>query len=86
MERSVTGHAFERVGAIQPERDRSGAIIESRPAPHESLHKYGKGPLTGYYSPSIARAIDSRLRWDDGRGGVKNGNGRLLRLGVPSCS
>ena len=45
MERSVTGHAFERVGAIQPERDRSGAIIESRPAPHESLHKYGKGPF-----------------------------------------
>ena len=52
MERSVTGQAFERVGAIQPERDRSGAIIESRPAPHESLHKYGKGPLMGYYSPS----------------------------------
>ena len=83
MERSVTGHAFERVGAIQPERDRSGAIIESRPAPHESLHKYGKGPLTGYYLPSIARAVDSRLRWDDGRGGVNDGNGRLLRLGVP---
>ena len=52
MERNVTGQAFERVGAIQPERDRSGAIIESWPAPHESLHKYGKGPLMGYYLPS----------------------------------
>jgi len=47
MVRNFTGYAFERVGAIHPDRDIRGALIEHRPSPpnNSPLHKYGNGPF-----------------------------------------
>ena len=45
MERSFAEYSFKRVGAIQPERDGRGALIEERPEspPNVPLHKHGEG-------------------------------------------
>ena len=51
MERNFAGYAFERVGAVEPERDGRGAVIEDLPQsryPNKRnlpLHKYGRGPF-----------------------------------------
>lgn len=47
MVRNFAGYAFERVGAIRPDRDDHGVLIEHRPSPSDNspLHKYGNGPF-----------------------------------------
>ena len=47
MERRFAGYAFKRVGAIQPERNGRGALVEERPDSPTGLplHKYGEGPF-----------------------------------------
>ena len=45
VQRSSVATTFERVGAIDPERDGSGRIIEVRPQTNQPLHKYGGGPF-----------------------------------------
>ena len=60
---TFAGTSFVRVGAIRPERDGRGELIEVRPEPTEesSLHRYGEGPFCRF---RIAR--ESHWR----RGGV----------------
>ena len=55
------GHSFERVGAVQPERDAGGRILEVRPSTNQPLHKYGAGPFCRF---QIAQGVSWR------RGGV----------------
>ena len=51
MERSFAGYAFERVGAIQPERDGSGEVRGVLPQSRYrnernlELNRYGRGPF-----------------------------------------
>ena len=47
MVRNFAGYAFQRVGAIRPNRDGRGVLIEHRPSPpnNSALHKYGSGPF-----------------------------------------
>ena len=47
MVRNFAGYAFERVGAIHPDRDGRGVLIEQVPSPltNSPLHKYGSGPF-----------------------------------------
>ena len=63
MEEDFAGYPFERVGAIQLERDRWGVLIEERPGPPRNapLHRYGEGPFCRF------RIAQERQWW---RGGV----------------
>lgn len=46
MERDFAGYTFQRVGAVEPERDGRGAVVEYKPkAPDAPLHQYGEGPF-----------------------------------------
>ena len=47
MERNFEGYPFKRVGAIRPERDSRGVMLEERPEPPNNLlpHKHGRGPF-----------------------------------------
>lgn len=47
MVHNFAGYAFECVGAIRPDRNGGGVLIEQRPSPpnNSPLHKYGNGPF-----------------------------------------
>ena len=47
MERGFADYSFTRVGAIRPEHDSRGALIEERPESSRNLllHRYGRGPF-----------------------------------------
>ena len=47
MVRNFAGYAFDRVGAIRPDRDGRGVLVQHRPRPgnNSQLHKYGSGPF-----------------------------------------
>lgn len=63
MTRGFVGHTFERIDAIEPERESSGAVREFMPqsryrnARGLPLNRYGAGPFCRF---SIARAIVGR--------------------------
>ena len=62
MKREFAGHAFERVGLIDPERDASGAVREFMPQSRYAnarglpLNGHGAGPFCRF---SIAQGLDT---------------------------